>query len=120
VQQTGFERPKRGYKQIRGIPVPEATAHQNNEKTKQLPNDPLYSKQWYIVSKTTPYNLVVVFIINLAQSPLSCAAAQSSTWQATENAEVEFVAPRGARVNKTASIAKKDALNNNVKFGSHN
>jgi len=51
VQQPGFIRSKRGYKQIRGIPVPEATAHQNNEKTKQLPNDPLYSKQWYIVSK---------------------------------------------------------------------
>jgi len=52
VQQAGFARTKRGYKQIRGIPVPEVTAHQNNEKTKQLPNDPLYSKQWYIVSTT--------------------------------------------------------------------
>lgn len=48
VQQAGFVRAKRGYKQIRGIPVPEATAHENNEKTKELPNDPLYSKQWYI------------------------------------------------------------------------
>jgi len=52
VQQAGFVRAKRGYKQIRGIPVPEVTAHQKNEKTKELPNDPLYSKQWYIVSKT--------------------------------------------------------------------
>ena len=52
VQQPGFVRAKRGYKQIRGIPVLEATAHENNEKSKELPNDPLYSKQWYIVSNT--------------------------------------------------------------------
>jgi len=53
VQQVGFIRSKRGYKQIRGIPVPEATAHENNERTNELPNDPLYSKQWYIVSMTS-------------------------------------------------------------------
>lgn len=50
VQQPGYAREKRGYKQIRGIPVPEVTSHNNNERTNQLPNDPLYPKQWYIVS----------------------------------------------------------------------
>ena len=44
---------KRGYKEIRGFPVTsedQLTAHRNNAKPKTLPNDPLYPKEWYIVS----------------------------------------------------------------------
>lgn len=50
VQQPGFERRKRGYKQIRGIPVADVTDHNNKARTNSVPNDPLYPKQWYIVS----------------------------------------------------------------------
>ena len=53
VQQSGNRRLKRGYKEIRGFPVTsedELTAHRNNAKPKSLPNDPLYAKEWYIVS----------------------------------------------------------------------
>lgn len=52
VQQSGFVRTKRGLKQIRGVVNPnmEATAHNNNARPNKLPNDPLYSKEWYIVS----------------------------------------------------------------------
>lgn len=48
VQQPGFERRKRGYKQIRGIPVADVTDHNNKARTNSVPNDPLYPKQWYI------------------------------------------------------------------------
>lgn len=47
-QQPGFERRKRGYKQIRGIPVADVTDHNNKARTNSIPNDPLYPKQWYI------------------------------------------------------------------------
>lgn len=51
VQQTGYSRSKRGFKQIRGFPLKETedlTAHRNNAKPNSLPNDPLYAKEWYI------------------------------------------------------------------------
>jgi proprotein convertase subtilisin/kexin type 2 len=48
VQQTGFLRHKRGYMQIRGFPIKDVTAHNNNARTGNVPNDPLYSKEWYI------------------------------------------------------------------------
>jgi hypothetical protein len=55
IQQPGYERTKRGYKQIRGFPIKNddnnVEAHNNNAKESQLPMDPLYSKQWYIVSQ---------------------------------------------------------------------
>lgn len=48
VQQPGYVREKRGYKQIRGVPIVDVTAHRNNARPNSLPNDPLYSKEWYI------------------------------------------------------------------------
>ncbi|ESN91678.1 hypothetical protein HELRODRAFT_96355 [Helobdella robusta] len=48
IQQPGYLRSKRGYKQIRGIPLPDLTEHSNMAKTDAAPNDPLYPKQWYI------------------------------------------------------------------------
>ncbi|ELU04259.1 hypothetical protein CAPTEDRAFT_153069 [Capitella teleta] len=52
IQQPGYERSKRGYKQIRGFPIKtddtSVEAHNNNAKESNLPNDPLYAKQWYI------------------------------------------------------------------------
>lgn len=48
VQQTGYVRSKRGYKQIRGIPIKDVTSHENNARQGDLPNDPLYAKEWYI------------------------------------------------------------------------
>jgi proprotein convertase subtilisin/kexin type 2 len=51
VQQIGYSRTKRGYKQIRGFPLQETedpTSHRNNAKPNSLPNDPLYGKEWYI------------------------------------------------------------------------
>jgi len=48
VQLTGYVREKRGYKQIRGIPVADVTDHSNKARTGLVPNDPLYPKQWYI------------------------------------------------------------------------
>jgi len=52
VQQAGFLRHKRGYVKIRGMPVKggDVTAHRNDAKLKGEPNDPLFDKQWYIVS----------------------------------------------------------------------
>lgn len=50
VQQPGYIRSKRGFKQIRGVPIVDVTAHRNNARPNKLPNDPLYGKQWYIVS----------------------------------------------------------------------
>jgi len=52
LQMTGYMRNKRGYKQIRGFPIPEeendVTAHKNNARPGSLPTDPLYPKEWYI------------------------------------------------------------------------
>jgi len=48
VQLVGYTREKRGYKQIRGIPLPDLTEHSNKARQNQAPNDPLYPKQWYI------------------------------------------------------------------------
>jgi proprotein convertase subtilisin/kexin type 2 len=50
VQQTGYVRSKRGYKATRGVPIKDmdVTAHKNEAKSGSLPNDPLYSKEWYI------------------------------------------------------------------------
>lgn len=48
VQQPGYIRSKRGFKQIRGVPIVDVTAHRNNARPNKLPNDPLYGKQWYI------------------------------------------------------------------------
>ena len=58
VQQTGFIREKRGFKQIRGVPIhsekqDDVQAHKNNARPSNLPNDPLYPKEWYIVSINT-------------------------------------------------------------------
>ena len=53
IQQTGYLREKRGYVKTRGVPMkPESdvTAHRNKAKLSDQPNDPLYPKQWYIVS----------------------------------------------------------------------
>lgn len=50
IQQTGYVRSKRGYKQIRGIPFEDPQDHSNKAETGDVPNDPLYPKQWYIVS----------------------------------------------------------------------
>ncbi len=56
---TGFPRSKRGYKQIRGLPIvggdSDVTLHNNEAKPNSLPNDPLYPKQWYIVSAKFSY-----------------------------------------------------------------
>lgn len=63
VQQAGFVRSKRGYtpmkqvslargasdKQIRGAPIAKpGKEHINDAKSHDLPNDPLYPKEWYI------------------------------------------------------------------------
>lgn len=48
IQQTGYVRRKRGYKQIRGIPFEDPQDHSNKAETGDVPNDPLYPKQWYI------------------------------------------------------------------------
>lgn len=50
IQQTGHIREKRGYKQIRGFPIKDVTSHENNARPSNLPSDPLYPKEWYIVS----------------------------------------------------------------------
>lgn len=50
IQQSGYVRHKRGYKQIRGMPLPnsDVTDHKNILKISGSPNDPLYPKEWYI------------------------------------------------------------------------
>lgn len=48
VQMPGYYRAKRGFKQIRGVPVMEPTAHKNEARPNSQPNDPLYPKEWYI------------------------------------------------------------------------
>jgi proprotein convertase subtilisin/kexin type 2 len=47
-QQAGYTRTKRGYKNTRGFPEEDLTAHSNNARPDKLPNDPLYAKEWYI------------------------------------------------------------------------
>lgn len=70
IQQTGYLRTKRGYKPIQGLPISEIkltapdiehyllnndiTAQapgKQNEKDPKTPNDPLFAKEWYLVSK---------------------------------------------------------------------
>ena len=61
VQQPGYLRSKRGYqKQIRGVPIHDVTAHKNNAKPGSIPNDPLYSKEWYIVSSSSLISLLLI------------------------------------------------------------
>ena len=58
IQQLGYLRKKRGMeKQIRGIPI-KNSPHTNNARTSNLPNDPLYAKEWYIVSIKLQYLII--------------------------------------------------------------
>jgi hypothetical protein len=70
VQLTGYTREKRGFrpqqngaKQIRAFQYQNRqlnnaeTYHENTQKPNSLPNDPLYSKEWYIVSVTVTSKL---------------------------------------------------------------
>ncbi len=67
-QITGFKRTKRGYKpQIRGLPIVgggnDVALHNNEARPNSLPNDPLYGKQWYIVSKITSIGMVTQLVL---------------------------------------------------------
>lgn len=57
LQQTGFLRSKRGFKPLPNIPVseiklqdPDITSILNQHKDSKLPTDPLFPKEWFLVS----------------------------------------------------------------------